>query len=87
MKAWFIPLAFLGLAVAAQADDTPAPNARQACRADYQKFCSGVPRSGGRALDCLNSHKGDLSTACQEAIAKLPPKDSATTPDQPPKSE
>jgi hypothetical protein len=87
MKAWFIPLALFGLAVAAQADDTPAPNARQACRADYQKFCSGVPRSGGRALDCLNSHKGDLSTACQEAIAKLPPKDSATTPDQPPKSE
>ncbi len=87
MKAWFIPLAFLGLAVAAQADDTPAPNARQACRADYQKFCSGVPRSGGRALDCLNSHKSDLSTACQQAIAKLPPKDTATTPDQPPKSQ
>jgi Cysteine rich repeat len=88
MKAWLLPLTFLGFSLAAQAQDAPAPpNARQACKADYQKFCSGVSRGGGRIADCLNAHKSDLSTACQEVLNKTPPaKDAPPPADQPPKS-
>jgi hypothetical protein len=89
MKAWLLPITFLALSLAAQAQDAPAPpNARQACKADYQKFCSGVSRGGGRIADCLNAHKSDLSTACQEVLNKSPPgKDAPPPADQPPKSQ
>ncbi len=81
MKAWLLSMTCVALYCAsAMAQDTPpapqpaAPSARTACKGDYQKFCSGVPRGGGRILDCLNSHKGELTTACQEAVSKAPPK-------------
>jgi hypothetical protein len=79
MNAWSIPLSCLGIfAVSAWAQDAPSPpkptpTPRQACQADYQKFCSGVPRGGGHILECLNSHKGELTTACQEALLKAAP--------------
>ncbi len=90
MKPWLIPLTVLGFSLAAQAQDAPAPpNARQACKGDYQKFCSGVKRGGGRIADCLNAHKGELSTACQEVLNKSPPpaKDGTAPPEQPPKPQ
>ncbi|MBS0378973.1 MAG: cysteine rich repeat-containing protein [Proteobacteria bacterium] len=74
MKAALIALGCLTFALAVHADDGP-PNARKACKADYQKFCSGVPRGGGKILDCLNSHKSEISPACQQAIASKAPKD------------
>ena len=87
MKALLLPLALLGFALAAQAADAPAPpNARQACKADYQKFCSGVKHGGGRIADCLNSHKAELSTACQEVLDKSSAANDPTPPAQPPKS-
>lgn len=86
MKARLILLGCLGfLAAGAQAQDAPsapavppAPSVREACQADYQKWCSGVPQGGGRILECLNSHKGELTTACQEALLKAAPKSSVT---------
>ncbi len=87
MKAGLIALGCLTLALAAHADDGP-PNARQACKADYQKFCSGVSRGGGRILECLNSHKSEISPACQQAIAAKAPKDGgAPAPDPAPKPQ
>jgi len=41
----------------------------KACKADVAKLCPKVPMGGGKILECLNSHKGDLTTACQEALA------------------
>ena len=76
MKAWLVPLSFLGIfSIGAQAQDTPSPKApsvRQTCKADFKKFCSGVQPGGGRILDCLNAHKGELTTACQEALPTAP---------------
>ncbi|MFI0847430.1 cysteine rich repeat-containing protein [Mesorhizobium sp. IMUNJ23232] len=39
-----------------------------ACKADYQKFCSGVMPGGGRVLECLAKQKDKLSPACQKVI-------------------
>jgi hypothetical protein len=76
MKGWLVPLSFLGIfSIAAQAQDTPSPQTptvRQACRADFKKFCSGVQPGGGRLLECLNTHNGELTTACQEALRTTP---------------
>jgi hypothetical protein len=82
MKAWLIPLSCIGIfSLSAQAQETspaapqapPPPSLRQACQADYQKLCPGVQRGGGRIIECLNAHKDNLSTACQEALLKAHP--------------
>ena len=87
MKAGLIALGCLTFVLAAHADDGP-PNARQACKADYQKFCSGVSHGGGRILECLNSHKSEISPACQQAIASKAPKDAgASAPEPAPKPQ
>jgi flavoprotein len=77
MKASLIPLTCLGIfSFAVQAQNPPAapvPSARQqACKADVQKFCSGVQPGGGRIIACLNTHRGELLTACQEALPRGP---------------
>ncbi|MEQ1951217.1 cysteine rich repeat-containing protein [Mesorhizobium sp. CN2-181] len=41
---------------------------REACAADYQKFCSGVAPGGGRVLECLAKQKDKLTAACQKVI-------------------
>ena len=43
---------------------------RQACRADYQQFCSGVLPGGGRIAACLKGHTSELSPECQQALGK-----------------
>lgn len=44
---------------------------RDNCGADYQKFCPGVPFGGGRIINCLNQHEGQLSATCKSALAGL----------------
>jgi hypothetical protein len=83
MKAWSIPLSFLGIfSLSALAQETPptaspppppALSPRQACEGDYHKFCAGVQKGGGRIVDCLTAHKDELTTACQEALPKAHP--------------
>jgi hypothetical protein len=85
MKARLLLLSCLGIfAVGAQAQNapsapaaTPAPSVQEACKGDYEKLCAGVKRGGGRILSCLNSHRGELTTACQEALPKAPTKDTS----------
>lgn len=43
---------------------------RQACRTDYQQFCSGVLPGGGRIAACLKDHTNELSPECRQALAK-----------------
>jgi hypothetical protein len=51
---------------AASAQDRGA--AREACKADYQKFCNGVTPGGGRIKKCLNDNFSALSEPCKQAI-------------------
>lgn len=56
---------------AATAGDAMAQTAAEqaACKADYQKFCSGVIPGGGRVLECLAKQKDKLSPACRKVVA------------------
>jgi hypothetical protein len=61
----------LGSVLPAQAQQPTAEQAgaiRQACRADYQRNCSGVPTGGDAALACLKQNAAKLSAGCQQAM-------------------
>ena len=79
MKTWLIPLiggGMFSMSVPAQESPPAAPtepSLQQACKADYKKLCADVPRGGGRIVACLNAHKDELTTACQEALLKAHP--------------
>jgi len=43
-------------------------NWQQACGADVQKHCKGVPPGQGRILNCLRQHSGQVSPACRDTL-------------------
>lgn len=47
---------------------TQGPPLRQACFADYMRFCRGVPLGGGRVLNCLNARTNELTQPCFQAL-------------------
>ncbi|OAF00707.1 hypothetical protein AYJ54_31170 [Bradyrhizobium centrolobii] len=57
---------------------------RSACRADFQAHCSSVTPGGAEALQCLQSHMSNLSSACQSAVRAIQP---AAAPNTEPKAE
>ena len=44
---------------------------RQACRGDYQTYCSSVPTGGKAALACLQQNAASLSPPCQNAVGAI----------------
>jgi Cysteine rich repeat len=44
---------------------------RQACRSDYQSYCSSVPTGGSAALACLQQNAQSLSGPCQRAVSAV----------------
>jgi hypothetical protein len=57
----------------ATSQPAPPPTAemRQACGADYRRYCRGIPPGGGRALACLQSNGDRLSRTCRGALAAM----------------
>lgn len=47
---------------------------RQACEADFKKFCPGVEPGGGRVVQCLAEHLADLTPECQKVVQTHMPK-------------
>jgi hypothetical protein len=41
-----------------------------ACQADLTKLCDGVQPGGGRIMQCLKTHKDEISAPCKSAIAE-----------------
>jgi hypothetical protein len=69
-------------AVAQQPSQAQISAIRQACPADYQRYCSDVPTGGSASLACLKRNAQSLSEPCQHAVAALgspPPATPATT--------
>lgn len=58
----------LCIAVPALAQDMNAEQ-RAACKADYDKFCSGTMPGGGRIIACLAKQNDKLADACKKVIA------------------
>jgi Cysteine rich repeat len=50
------------------AQDTRS-EARQACKADYSRLCSGIGPGGGRVRKCLNDNFDALSEPCKQAVS------------------
>jgi hypothetical protein len=50
------------------AQDTRS-EARQACKADYSRLCSGISPGGGRIRKCLDDNFDALSAACKQAVS------------------
>ena len=70
MRYIVVLLTMLGLSspLAVAADQTSSSSPRAACKADVEKFCSGVQAGGRRA--CLKQNEAQLSAACKDAVAK-----------------
>lgn len=41
---------------------------REACMADYRRFCTGVQPGGGRIKNCMVQNFAQLSASCQQAL-------------------
>ena len=55
-------------ALAQQPTSAQASAIRQACRADFQSHCRGVPTGGPAALTCLQQNAAGVSPSCQQAL-------------------
>jgi Cysteine rich repeat len=64
-------LAF-GLGVGAAIAQTAAE--REACMADFQKYCPGVQPGGGRIIKCLSEHLDQLTPQCKAVVEANMPK-------------
>ena len=44
---------------------------RTACKADYDKYCTGTIPGGGRIIACLNKQRDSLGDACKKVLDAL----------------
>lgn len=42
----------------------------QACRTDLDRLCNSIAPGGGRIIACLQSHAGQLSSSCAQALPR-----------------
>lgn len=71
-----IVLLMLGLALGLGADAAMAQTAaqREACMADFEKYCPGVQPGGGRVIECLSKHLDQLTPQCKTVVEANMPK-------------
>lgn len=56
------------LSAPALAQDMTAAQ-RDACKGDYEKFCTGTMPGGGRIIACLAKQSDKLTAACKKVLA------------------
>lgn len=61
---FLVAAGLLGLAGAAQAQERP-------CMADAARLCPQVEPGGGAQMQCLKSHKEELSPACKKKVMQM----------------
>jgi hypothetical protein len=57
-----VAVALSGVASAQSSDQ------RGACKADYDKFCTGIAPGAGKVIACLNAKRDQLSASCKTAL-------------------
>lgn len=45
--------------------------AGDACRADAERLCAGIPPGGGRIAACLKANEGQVSAGCRAELASV----------------
>lgn len=65
-------LAFVAAAIAHPASAQTSAAVRQACEADYHRFCATVVPGDGRIVRCLTDRDKDLAPDCRSALRSLP---------------
>jgi hypothetical protein len=45
--------------------------AEDACRADVEKLCAGIPQGGGRIAACLKANQAKVSPGCKAELASV----------------
>ena len=69
-------LSVLGVALVFSAGAAMAQTAaeREACQADFKKFCPNVQPGGGRVVECLSQHLDQLTPQCKAVVEANMPK-------------
>jgi hypothetical protein len=62
-----------GIASAQQPTPEQQSEIRSNCRSDFMANCSGVPRGGKEAMQCLKENVAKLSSGCQQAVKAVMP--------------
>ena len=62
-----------GIAVAQEPTPDQQSAIRSNCRSDFMANCSGVPRGGKEAMQCLKDNVAKLSSGCQQAVRNAVP--------------
>ena len=62
-----------GFAVAQEPTPDQQSAIRSNCRSDFMANCSGVPRGGKEALQCLKDNVAKLSSGCQQVVKAVMP--------------
>ena len=44
---------------------------RTYCMSDIKRLCKGIEPGGGRLIQCLKTHKKEMSVGCAQALQKL----------------
>ena len=71
------------LAVAQEPTPDQQSAIRSNCRSDFMANCSGVPRGGKEAMQCLKDNVAKLSSGCQQAVKAVMPAPAAKPPAAP----
>ena len=69
-----------GIAVAQEPTPDQQSAIRSNCRSDFMANCSGVPRGGKEAMQCLKDNVAKLSSGCQQAVKAVMPAPAAKPP-------
>ena len=70
----FLPVLGLALALGPGAAMAQTAAQREACQADFEKYCPGVQPGGGRVLECLGKHLDQLTPQCKSMVEANMPK-------------
>ena len=70
----FLPVLGLALALGPGAAMAQTAAEREACQADFEKYCPGVEPGGGRILECLGKHLDQLTPQCKSMVEANMPK-------------